>query len=363
MRLLITGPASTDPGGVAAYYNAVLPELRRGPDEIHYLEIGGTLRRGGMLSPLFDQWRFRWALNRFKPDLVLCNPSLDPRSFIRDGLFVRHAARRGPVLVFFHGWRDDFAAQVEARWLAAFRNSFALASAFIVLASRFRETLQRWGVKAPIGLGVTAVSAGLLEGVHEDMLDGRRSAGSDAKILFLARLERNKGIVETLDAFRIMRQAGLPVTLTVAGDGGARTDVQAFLAAHPSVAPAITVTGDVRGEHKRELFLTHDIYCFPSYTEGMPASVLEAMAFGLPVVSARVGGLADFFEDGRMGRVLQRIDSESVSTALVQLVHDSKARREIGTRNHRFAMRNFTAAASARRLQALCRQVLKMPRC
>lgn len=358
MRLLITGPAIADPGGVSAYYNAVLPELRRGPEQIEYLQIGGTLRRGGIFSPLLDQWRFRAALRRFKPDLVLCNPSLDPRSFVRDGLFVRHAARRGPVLVFFHGWRDDFAGAIERRWLSAFGKTFGHAAAFIVLASRFRESLHRWGVAAPIGLGVTAVSASLLEGLQGDQLDMRRSSGPSVKILFLARLERAKGIVETLDAFLALRRAGLPVTLTIAGDGSARTDVQNFLAAHPDLVPVITVTGDVRGERKRELLLTHDVYCFPSHTEGMPGSVLEAMAFGLPVVSAKVGGLADFFED-RMGRVLQRIDAGSVAQALKELAGDAAMRRQIGDYNHRFAITNFTAAASARRLQSFYRQILK----
>jgi glycosyltransferase involved in cell wall biosynthesis len=359
MRLLVTGPALSDPGGVSAYYNAVLPELRRGPGEIEYLQIGGTFSRGGPFSPLIDQWRFRAALRRFKPDLVLCNPSLDPRSFIRDGLFVHHAARRHRVLVFFHGWRDDFAETVERRWLAAFRATFARSTAFIVLASRFRDQLHKWGVTAPIGLGVTAVSGALLEGLREDALGQRRSSGTTARILFLARLERGKGILETLEAFRSLREKGLAVTLTVAGDGGARKDVAEFLAANPGLASVIDVTGDVRGDRKRELLLTHDIYCFPSYTEGMPGSVLEAMAFGLPVVSARVGGLADFFEDGRMGRVLPKIDGSCVAKALEELVLDPDGRRAIGDLNHRFAMANFTATASARKLQAFCRQVLQ----
>ena len=360
MRVLVTGPALRDPGGVSAYYHAVLPELRQGGDAFDYVEIGGTLRRGGPLSPLLDQWHLRGRLAATRPDLYLCNPSLDPKSFLRDGLFVRQAARRGiPVLVFFHGWREDFAAQVGRRWQWVFREGFGRANRFIVLASAFRAQLESWGVRSPVELGITAVSAELLQGFDAAAaFRAREAGGRPVRILFLARLERAKGIRETLEAFRQLCARGLPVELTVAGAGGAQADLDAFRAEHPAIAMRVHGVGDVRGERKRELFATHDVYCFPSHTEGMPGSVLEALAFGLPVVTTAVGGLKDLFQDGRMGRLLQSPRAEGVADALADLVVDGALRERIGRFNRDFALRNCVAEASAARLRAALRATL-----
>lgn len=61
---------------------------------------------------------------------------------------------------------------------------------------------------------------------------------------------------------------------------------------------------------KIETFISHDIYCFPTYGEGMPVSLLEAMAFGFPVVTRPVGGIKDFFENGKHGFLTNSKDPE-----------------------------------------------------
>ncbi len=67
--------------------------------------------------------------------------------------------------------------------------------------------------------------------------------------------------------------------------------------------------GHVSGAAKTQAFRAADIYLFTSLAEGMPNSVLEAMAFGLPIVTRPVGGIRDFFEDGRMGYATDSLDS------------------------------------------------------
>src|SRR5690554_78220 len=139
MRVLITGPALDDPGGVANYYRTVLPVLRQdGRLNVDYLPIG---RGGGgpaLLRFLRDQRRLRQRLAETSPDLLHVNPSLNPKSFIRDGLFIRQAKRGGvPVVVFFRGWDEAFADRIDGRWLSFFRHTYGRADAFVVLASAF----------------------------------------------------------------------------------------------------------------------------------------------------------------------------------------------------------------------------------
>jgi glycosyltransferase involved in cell wall biosynthesis len=358
MRILITGPSFADPGGVAAYYSAVLPHLRRVLPDVHYLEIGSTRHSGNIFHPLIDQLRFRAELRRLRPTLVLCNPSLDLKSFLRDGMFVLQAALSGtPVLVFFRGWDKDFERRVERSWRWYFNWTYRRAQAFIVLASEFRARLTDWGVSAPIHLGTTAVADELMQGFSIEQKWSQQRPDDVVRLLFLARLERSKGIFEVLDALSLLHEKGLRVTLTIAGDGRAMGEVRQFAAAHPELSAAITIVGDVRGDRKRELLASHDIYCFPSYTEGMPNSVLEAMAFGLPVITAAVGGLVDIFEDGQMGYLLTRITAQDVAAAVEKLAGDATLRRSIAEFNHRHARANFLASAAAGRLHTVIGKV------
>jgi glycosyltransferase involved in cell wall biosynthesis len=352
LRTLITGPSLADPGGVSGFYNAVLPHLRQILPDVHYLEIGSSRRRGGIFHPLIDQLRFRAALRRLRPTAVLCNPSLDHRSFLRDGMFVLQAARFGtPTLVFFHGWHKIFEQQVERSWRWYFNWTYRRAQAFIVLASEFRARLIDWGIAVPIHMGTTTVADDLIQGFSIEQKWSQRRPDGVVRLLFLARLERAKGIRETLGALSLLHDKGLPVTLTVAGDGEAMGEVRRFAAAHPELSAVLSILGDVRGRRKRELLASHDIYCFPSsYMEGMPNSVLEAMAFGLPVIAPAVGGLADFFEDGRMGCLLKRITAQDVAAATETLMGDAALLRSISEYNHRHAVANFLASAAAARL-------------
>lgn len=353
LRVLITGPALRDEGGVANYYNAVLRHLAAdGRYEVEYFELGSTKGAMGALHPVADQAGFQRMLERFRPDLVHVNPSLTLKSFFRDGLIIAQARlRRIPVIVFFRGWARSTEERVdrELGWL--FRQTYGRANGFIVLASRFRDKLVEWGVKAPVFLETTTVPDVVMTSfaIGERVEQLRRDPL--LKVLFLARLEREKGVVETLEAVEMLLRRGVPVSLTIAGNGPAMDELRRFLASHDGLGSSVELAGYVRGDAKRELFLRHHVYCFPSeYWEGMPNSVLEAMALGMPIVTCPVGGLADFFEDGRMGHLVPNRDASLVAEKLEWLARDREAAATMSAYNHAYATKRFLAPDVARRL-------------
>lgn len=354
LRVLITGPALRDEGGVANYYNAVLRHLAAdGLVEPEYLEVGSTQRSGGRLHPIADQLGFRRRLAEFRPDLVHVNPSLTWRSFFRDGLIVLQARRRGiPVIVFFRGWDRPTEEKIDRGLGWLFRATFGRANAFIVLASRFRDKLVDWGVRVPIAVETTTVPDVVMSGFAIDERTASLRADPVLRILFLARLEPEKGVLETLAAADLLIRRGADIAMTIAGDGPAMAEVRRYLAAHAGLGGRVTVAGYVRGDAKRALYRSHHVYCFPSeYKEGMPNSVLEAMAVGMPVVTCPVGGLADFFEDGRMGHLVPRRDAALVADKLETLARDRERAATIAAYNHRYASQRFLAPDVARRLR------------
>ncbi|MER0203506.1 MAG: glycosyltransferase family 1 protein [Nitrosomonas sp.] len=359
MNILITGPSLSDQGGVANYYNAVLPFLREQDNlEIHYMEIGGTKGRGGILHPLTDQFRFWQTLKDIKPSIVHVNPSLNLKSYIRDGLFVYQVKRMGyPVVVFFRGWDESFESIVETSGSWFFRNSYLKADAFIVLASAFRDKLTEWGVTVPIHLGTTTVSNDLMRNFSFSEKSEKLTTEPLLKILFLARLEKEKGVMEAMEAVTLLRKKGKPVLLTVAGEGAAMNAVKEYADQHDQSKEFLFVVGDVRGDDKRALLASHHVFCFPTYYgEGMPNSVLEAMAFGMPVITCPVGGLRDFFENGKMGYLVKQKVVTEIVDAIEKLIDDRNMLENISSYNHRYATERFLAPSAANYLTNVYRQ-------
>ena len=90
----------------------------------------------------------------------------------------------------------------------------------------------------------------------------------------------------------------------------------------------------------------------------MPNSVLEAMAFGLPIVTRPVGGIRDFFEDGRMGYATDSLDSGDYTELLCRLVGNPDLRKRMGQYNRQFARQRFAASVVAERLVAIYARIV-----
>jgi glycosyltransferase involved in cell wall biosynthesis len=359
-HILITLPSLKDQGGVAGFYNSVLPYLSGEGFVISTLEIGSTRGAGRLLYPISDQLRFKRATSRLKPDLVHVNPSLGIKSFIRDGLFIYQAKRkRLPVIVFFRGWIKGFEQIVSKKLLWFFKLTYGQADCFIVLATDFKETLQKWGITQPIYLATTAVDESLVKGFSIfDKLKQLEKA-REIKILFLARLEREKGVFETVDAISDLIRKGFPISLSIAGDGKILGELQQYVAEKRLAENSIRFLGYVKKGAKSAAFAQHHIYCLPTaYGEGLPNSILEAMAFGMPVVTRPVGGIADFFKDGRMGSLCQEKTADEIATSLEDLIVDRAKMIKMSKYNFDYAKEHFMASSVARNLVDIYQQTM-----
>ncbi|MCE5336075.1 MAG: glycosyltransferase family 4 protein [Desulfobacteraceae bacterium] len=353
MNILITLPSLDDPGGVAGYFRAVLPRLRTESCRVEVIEIGSTQSCAGALHPLLDPLRLFLRLIRGETDLLHVNPSMNFRSFFRDSIFVLIAALlRIPVLVFFHGWDEKFANRVDHGFRRFFRTTYGRAGGFIVLARDVKEQLRMWRITAPIHLATTAV---------EDLGDGQcapdfASGGSKGearplRVLFLSRIVREKGIFEAIDACGLLSSRSVPVLLTIAGEGPELDEARNY--ARLRLGANARFTGYVTGSAKTEVFANSDVYLFPSYTEGMPVSVLEAMAMGLPVIARRVGGLKDFFDHGKMGFITDSMDPQVFAEYLQILAEDKRLREEMSRYNAEYARKHFFASRASAALREI----------
>ena len=359
MRILLTTPPMSRHGGVASYLRALRPHLQ---DSVEYFAVGSRCDHEGLAASLLrllrDSWQFAKALRRGSYDAVHLNPSVGPKALIRDGLLLVIAkAMHKTVIVFAHGWDDACERALSRRLRRLFCLVYGRADAFIVLGKGFTQKLRRLGYDRMVFTQAAPIEDDLLADCEWRRLRPR-PGGSDAKfnILFLARIEKTKGIYEALDTYRILKQAHPIVSLTIAGDGSEL--ISAMQYARAQHFDDVVFTGHVEGAAKYEVFRSADAYLFPSYTEGLPISVLEAMAYGLPVITRSVGSLNDFFQNGAMGFITESRDPQVLAALLNRLIGDPDLRSRISNFNRKYAKDQFAAPQVAARLEGIYRFVL-----
>jgi glycosyltransferase involved in cell wall biosynthesis len=353
MRVLLTTPLLDKTGGVANFYLNLREHLG---EEVVYFYIG---RRGGesggraAFRLLADYLRFAWTLARGRFDMTHLNPSLGQRAIWRDAVFLLITKALGKkAIVFMHGWDKAYEKRLRKRGLGLFRFAYFRTDAFLVLAKDFAAGLRTMGYSGPVHLMTTTFDSALL--THSNCYRNRTDAKKPFNILFLSRMERQKGIMETLRAFATVQAQHPSVRLTVAGIGSALEEARRFVSENRIAN--VEFPGYIRGEQKAQAYRSANCCLFPTtWGEGMPITVVEAMAFGMPVVTRPVGALADFFVDGEMGFITESQDPAVFAELVERLIASPELCGQISRTNREYALSNFAPASVASRIKAIYR--------
>jgi glycosyltransferase involved in cell wall biosynthesis len=163
--------------------------------------------------------------------------------------------------------------------------------------------------------------------------------GAEPLLVSVGRLKYPKDFPTLLDA--AARLAGRRFTLEVVGDGPERPELESR---HAELALDGRVRlGGERGDVP-ELLARADVVVLSSRSEGLPVSVIEAMAAGLPVVASSVGGLPELVADGETGILVPAGDAVALADALARLLDDPELRRSYGAAARRRALERFDLA-------------------
>ncbi len=357
MKILLLTQDIHGKGGVGNYFKILEKKFHK---HVDYM-IDGTRaneksKLSGVVRFFSDIFKF-WKIVR-NYDLIHINTSMRIKSFVRDAIFALLTKMYGKkCLVFIHGWDKKFSRIICRYFMWLYKAVFFKADGMIVLSKEFCSILKNWGFPHQIFLLTTLVDDDLLSGVDETTIAKKCFAEEEIKILFLARIEKQKGIYEAIEACHILGEEFLQIKLVVAGDGSELERAKAYVTEHRY--SNVQFVGFVTGLQKIKVFMDSDLYILPSYSEGMPTSMLEAMAFGLPIITRPVGGINDFFEQGKMGLTDESRDPQEIASLLKKLVVDRKLSKKMSLYNYRYVQNNFLASQVLVRLENIYNTVGK----
>ncbi|MGF1587427.1 MAG: glycosyltransferase family 4 protein [Bacteroidales bacterium] len=364
-KILITVPASTARGGITNYYHVLREEF---PPEIEYFERGSRnwpIRKGfffEIIRAFKDFKSFQVRLRKRDIILVQTSTSLGFNTTIRDGLFIRYAQSLGlKTIVFFRGWDDVAVRNVEDKYKRLFKYLFFGCNCMIVLTQHTKECLLRWGYKGKIILETTLVDRNLINNIDYKVILSKNKLAQQNKIislLFLSRIEKSKGIYELINAVKSLynEEKETKFRLHICGDGRELESIKNKV--FRESIPDITISGFLSGESKKNAYLEADVFVFPSWNEGMPNALLEAMGFGLPVITTRVGGIKDFFEDGRNGYFIDINNPNDITDKIRKLIKNQDDMKAMSLYNFEMANRLFRSDIVAERIKKVFKMVI-----
>jgi glycosyltransferase involved in cell wall biosynthesis len=170
------------------------------------------------------------------------------------------------------------------------------------------------------------------------------------------RLIEKKGLPVTLRAFTIFLGKYPNATLTIAGEGPMLGELQK-LAGELRIERTVSFTGFISQEQLRDIYYQSHIFLHPSQIgrdgnqEGIPNSMLEAMASGLPVFATRHGGIPEAIENGVSGVLVPERDHEALARALLNAATDRVSLSQIARSGAEIVRKNFDLRAQAQRLE------------
>lgn len=176
----------------------------------------------------------------------------------------------------------------------------------------------------------TTVSLVRASDITYDIRGQTSGSSNEIKLLSVGRLDPEKGIVYLIEALHGLVSSGrTSIVLELVGTGK-EEELLRLMVNNRGLSKHVHFLGYV--SHGPELFSRYrgsDIFVLPSLTEGQPQTLLEAMAFGVPIVATRVGGIPHLIQDGENGLLINPFSSRAISEAVKRLIGDSRLRRRL----------------------------------
>jgi len=327
-EIIMLGTSFESQGGISTVVNAYREAglFKRWP--IYYIKTHATTGQFEKLLLFFK------AFFEFIKKLFLCKVALvhihtaSRNSFWRKTPFIIACLfARIPYIVHLHGAEFMLFFHAESGFIMRkiIRTIFNKASYVVVLSSQWQER-----VESICGNKNIVV---IFNSVIDPCSNCSRFSEEGQSLLFLGAIGRRKGIYELVEAMSIVCKKHPEIVLYCGGTGDI-SGVECLIKKY-NLEGRVKMLGWVGGEAKLVLLKSTMAYVLPSYNEGLPMGILEAMSYGKPVISTPVGGIPDAIDDGVQGFLVKPGSVDDLASVIVKICDDKKMRLEMGVASRR----------------------------
>lgn len=174
------------------------------------------------------------------------------------------------------------------------------------------------------------------------------------RLLFLSNLIPSKGVYVLLDALKLLQDSGIAFVCNYVGGETQNMDAQQFEdeVKQRGMNLSVCYLGQKYGEEKKHLFEESDVFVFPTFyqNECLPLVILEAMQYGLPIITTDEGGILDLVNDGENGLICEKNNTESLANCIKRLLDDKQLRIKMGENGYNKYRQEYTIQTFEQRI-------------
>jgi len=349
-KVLLAGHLPPPMGGIASYYQNLLSSSLPKRIKLKFVQTStqnrelsqsGRFTILNFFDALKDCNRFLMAVLSHRPQICHIGTAFG-LSFLKHSICIFIARFFGSrVLIHPHCSLSALYFDRSKWWRWIFCQVIRLSAGVIALSSEWQQILEI-APGSRVYLLQNAINLTSYQTIAQSRFENSRQ-DDDVVILYLGYIGKAKGSFDLLKAARVINSKAIKACFNLAGDElrpGELDHLQREIV-NAKLNHMVKIQPPVIDEEKLAVFREADIFVYPSYSEGLPMAVIEAMASGLPIVATHVGGLPDLVREGVNGILVEPGCPTKLATALGKFILDPQLRHTMGTRSSQIASEEY----------------------
>lgn len=335
IRVLMCSSARSEKGGM----NSVIDQLMDHDwgDEFEFTYLATHISGNPVKKSLFfarSYLRLKKLIKKDTFDIIHIHMSYKG-SFFRKYYVAKLCKKNNKkVIIHLHGSEfKDFYYSGDENRKAKIQELFNLADVTIVLGESWREFITSISPKANVVIVNNAVK---IPDIGEKKLHER------VTFLFLGALIKRKGVMDLLQATKQLVNEGVTSFKALIAGGGEEEQLLKQYVTENKISDYVEFLGWIGNDDKPGLFEKSDVLVLPSYNEGLPIAILEAMSYGLPIISTNVGSISEAVIDGKNGYLFTPGDVNSLTQDMKKTVHNKEQFDNLSSESRKIVESKFS---------------------
>lgn len=317
-KICMVVPSFSAKGGITSVVSGYRGSQLEQDYEVKYIETycdGNKLEKALIVVKAYFSYLF--TLLFWHPSIIHIHSSFGGSFYRKLPFIVLGSWFHKPIINHIHGsYYDEFYFNASKKKKQLISKTFNRCACIIALSENAKKELSK----------ITQSKIEVVENygiINDDAVLQRKNKENKYNVLFLGFVTKKKGCFDIPDICSIVKGSIPEIRFTLCGVG----DVE-DLNSHISDKLCFEFPGWIGGKEKDSRLREADLFFLPSYSEGMPMSILEAMGYGLPIIATNVGGVTKIVKNGQNGFVYEPGDKKGMADGIVRLLADDLLRKQ-----------------------------------